>query len=404
MFLNSFPALKHKNFRYFWLGQCISLMGTWMQSTAQQWLVYTLTKSAFLLGILGVFQFGPMLFFSLFAGAVIDRFPKKKILLITQTILMIQAFLMAALVWSGKVQYWQVLILAAILGLSNTFDLPARQSFIIELVGRKDLFNAVALNSATVNLARIAGPAIAGIIMASLGTAFCFFFNGLSFLAVLFGLFQIKTAAFQGNKEKTKVIAEIMDGLRYILANRTILNAILAMLAIGTFAMNTNVLIPVFAKEVLGQGATGYSFLLSALGFGSFVGALLVASYSKQEPTPQLFFFSGFLVAISLIVEGLINSYLLFLLIIFILGFFNITFMTAVNSTIQLNSNNEYRGRAMSVYSLAFVGTTPLGNLFAGAIMEKFGAKAGFLLCGIVSMVLLLLIITWNKSLEKKCA
>ncbi|HBE79624.1 MAG TPA: MFS transporter, partial [Firmicutes bacterium] len=168
---NSFSALKHRNFRYFWFGQCISLLGTWVQRTAQLWLVYSLTRSPFLLGILGVFQFGPMLLFSIFAGPLVDRFSKKRLLIITQSILMIQAFILAALIWTGHVRYWHILVLAMIMGFVNTIDMPTRQSFIIEMVGKEDLLSGVALNSAIVNLAKIVGPAISGIAIASLGTA-----------------------------------------------------------------------------------------------------------------------------------------------------------------------------------------------------------------------------------------
>ena len=192
-FNNPFTALKHKNFRYYWIGMCVSLIGTWMQNIAQPWLAYTLTNSPFLLSLIGIVQFTPMLIFSLFAGVIIDKFSKKKILLFTQTASLVITLVLAILVWTGKIQYWHILIMATMLGIVNTIDMPSRQSIIIELVGKEDLMNAIALNSMVFNLARIVGPAIAGIVMGYAGIAVCFFANSISFAAVVVGLFFIKT-------------------------------------------------------------------------------------------------------------------------------------------------------------------------------------------------------------------
>ncbi|MBM7867249.1 MFS transporter [Heliobacterium gestii] len=381
----TFPALRHKNFRYFWFGQCISLLGTWMQRAAQQWLVYTLTKSAFLLGILGVGQFGPMLLFSLFAGVLIDRYPKKRILMMTQTALMIQALILAYLVYSGGVSYWKVLLLATSLGLVNTLDMPARQSFIIELVGRQDLTNAIALNSTIVNLARIAGPSLAAFLMANYGADFCFFINGVSFVPVIWGLYLTQPLAGVREKKQKKIFAEILEGLRYIAANPLILRAIVAMLAVGTFAMNMDVMIPVFADVVLGQGVHGYGVLLSAAGAGSLAASVLLAAKLRNKPSEKLIFFSALIISLFLVILNFIHSYFFAALVVVIVGFFNMIFMTSVNSTIQLNSDDIYRGRAMSIYTLAFAGTTPVGNFFAGAITHRFGPGAGFLMCGLVT-------------------
>ena len=386
--VQSFPALGHQNFRYFWFGQCISLMGTWMQRTAQQWLVYSLTQSPFLLGLLGVFQFAPTLLFSLFAGVFVDRFPKKSILIFTQSMMMIQAMILAILVWSGEIRYWQVLALAAILGCVDTFDVPTRQSFFIELVGKDDLTGAIALNSASVNLARIIGPALSGLLMLGWGIAFCFFFNGLSFIAVLAGLLAIQVADRQIRAKQGRLLAETWAGLRYIAQDKTLTSSVLVMLAVGTFAMNTNVLVPVLAKEILHQQAGGFSLLLSAMGGGSLVAAVALSYKSQKTPRPKILFGSGVFLCLVLMSICLVNTYLPAMILLAVFGFFSMIFLSTVNSTLQLNSSDQFRGRTMSVYSLAFLGTTPIGNFFAGAVTEKFGIRFGFLACGSLTVIL----------------
>lgn len=389
----TYPALTQRNFRYYWFGQCISMIGTWIQATAQQWLVYTLTKSALLLGLLGVAQFGPVMCLSLFAGVFIDRYPKKHLIILTQISLMLQAFILAFLVWSGHVTYWNVLILAALLGLVNTLDQPTRQSFIPELVERKDLRSAIGLNSAIFNVARMIGPAIAAVLMDKYGAGPLFFLNGISFIPVIIGLYSIKTKTYATIKIQKKMFAEIFEGLKYIRQSPPLFSAVLCTLAVGTFVMNFNIIIPLYASEVLNQGVKGYGFLLSATGAGSFVGALLVASWAKGNPKLSLLFGSAFIVSALLVVVEPIHSLSLAAITFTIIGFFNILFMTTANSTLQINSSEQFRGRVMSVYSFAFLGSTPIGNLFAGSIMEKLGAGMGISICGAVSGLLIVLII-----------
>jgi len=389
----TYPALTHRNFRYFWFGQCISLIGTWMQSTAQQWLVYSLTKSALLLGLLGAAQFGPVMFLSLFAGVFIDRYPKKRLIIFTQITLMIQAFVLALLVWSGHVTYWHVLILAVFLGLINTLDTPTRQSFMPELVAKKDLRSAIGLNSAIFNVARMIGPALSAVLMAKYGTGLLFFFNGISFIPVIFGLYLIKTNPPENKTVRKKVLVEILEGLRYIRQSPPLRSTVLSMLAVGTFVMNFNVIIPLYAAEVLKQGVNGYAFLLSATGAGSLVGALMVASWAKGNPKLRLLFGSGFIVSTLLMVLEPIHILPLAAVTFAIIGFFTIVFATTANSTMQINSSEQFRGRVMSVYSFAFLGTTPIGNLFAGSIIQKLGVGMGILICGAVSGLLIMLIV-----------
>lgn len=391
-FNNPFIALKHKNFRYYWIGMCISLIGTWMQNIAQPWLAYTLTNSPFLLSLIGIVQFTPMLILSLFAGVIIDKFSKKKILIFTQSASLIITLILAILVWTGRVQYWHILIMATALGLVNTIDMPSRQSIIIELVGKEDLMNAIALNSMVFNLARIIGPAIAGIVMGYTGIAVCFFVNAISFGAVVMSLFYIKLndAERKVKKSNENVMEEIKDGLKYIYHKKILLNTILILTIIGTFVPNFNVLVPVFAKEILNQNEAGFGILMSFMGFGSFLGAMFIAAFSKSGPKKIAVYVVPLIVAVSLIITGYTNVYLLTGIFLAITGFFFISFTSSANSTLQLNSSNEYRGRVMSVYTLVFSGSTPIGNFYAGMFAEHFNARIGFVACGVIIIVFMI--------------
>ena len=389
-FNNPFIALRHKNFRYYWMGMCISLIGTWMQNIAQPWLAYTLTGSPFLLGLVGALQFTPMLLFSLFAGVMVDRFPKKKILFFTQSASLAITLTLAILVQSGHVQYWHILVCATALGFINTLDMPTRQSFVIELVDREDLMNGIALNSAMFNMARVIGPAVAGIVMGYFGIAFCFFANSISFAAVVFSLFFIKPRAIPvKRRDSGKIIFDIKEGLRYIYQHKILLTAVFGLAIIGTFAMNNNVLVPVFAKLILNQKETGFGFLLSFSGVGAFFGAMLVAITSKSGPARFVRQVVPLIIGIFLILNGYANTYLATGLCLAVTGFFFNMYSSTINSVMQLNTTNEFRGRVMSVYTLVFSGSTPLGNLYAGLAAEHFGPRFGFVACGLITILLL---------------
>ena len=400
-FIQSFSALRHRNFRLFWFGQCISLLGTWMQQTAQTWLVYSMTKSAFLLGILGVCQYAPILVLSLFAGVFVDRFPKKKLLLTIQVLMMVQAIVFTLLLYTGHIQYWQILVLSAFLGLLNTFDLPVRQSFLIEMVGRDDLMGAIALNGVIVNIARIVGPAIAGLILAYGSIKLCFLVNSISFIAVIVCVSFIETNIKPIVKTVNSIFSEARAGIVYIVQNKKVGRVLLSVIIVGTFAMNSSVLIPVFVKEVLHHDAGGYSTILSFMGIGSMVGAMFVSTKSKKGPNPIMLFGSALSLGLCLIVICFVKNYTLALFITPIYGLLNMMFLISANSTIQLSIDNEYRGRVMSIYGLAFMGTTPIGNFYAGTITEYFGVSTGFFLCGIATMFcLFVLLFTMRKGLK----
>lgn len=400
---NNFHALTHKNFRYYWLGQCVSVIGTWVQNIAQSWLVLSLTGSPFLLGLLGTIQFLPITMFSLFAGVVIDKYPKKRILVITQTVSMVLAFILSALIFTNHVKYEYILILALVLGISNTIDMPTRQAFTVEMAGKEDLMNAIALNSASFNLARIVGPAISAIFMAFFGAGWCFLINGFSFMAVIFSLLKIEVNPYVRKKvSNSNMFKQIKDGLIYIAQDSTLLQTILMVLVVGIFVFNYNILIPIFTKNVLHQGEKIYGLLMAALGIGSLVGALMVSVKSKSGPKIKTLVVSSIMISILLVLVGFSKEYYISAILLVFTGLFNIWFSTTANSTLQLNTKDEYRGRVMSVYSLVFAGATPIGNMFAGLTSDKYGADRSFILSGVLTIILILLLLMLSNIKSNK--
>lgn len=396
-----FSSLKYKNFRYYWIGMCVSLIGTWMQNIAQPWLAYSLTESPFLLSLVGTLQFMPVLLFSLFSGVIIDRFPKKKILLFTQSCSLIITLILALLVSSGHIQYWHILVMATLLGFVNTLDMPTRHSFIIELVEKDNLMNAIALNSMAFNLARIIGPTIAGLIMGYYGIAVCFFINSLSFSAVIVGLLFTKPINKPIKQKNRKVLPEIREGLRYVRNDKILLSAIGLVAIVGTFAPNFSVLVPVFTKEILNQNETYFGIIMSFMGIGSFIGALSMATLSKFGPRRKVLFVMPVVIGILLMVTSFTNHYILTGFTMSLIGFFFITFSSNSNTLIQLTSDDEHRGRVMSIYTLVFAGSTPIGNLFAGFFTEHYGARIGFIACGAAILLFMIPVLTISRKKTK---
>lgn len=312
MYNKRFHALTNKDFRIYWFGQCISLMGTWMQNIGMTWLVLSITGSPFLLGLLETVRFLPITLFSLFAGVVIDKYPKRKILLITQTISMILAFTLSALVFTHMIRYEYVLILALILGFSNTIDMPARQSFTVEMTGKEDLMNAIALSSVTFNLARIVGPAAGALVLAFFGAGWCFLLNGFSFMAVIVSLLRIKAKPYVRQKTKnSNIFQEIKDGLKYISQEKQLLQILLLTIIVGIFVYNYDIIIPVFVKNVLNQREKVYGLLISSLGIGSLFGALMVSVKSKSGPKMKILIGCSVMEAILLILISFTRIYYL---------------------------------------------------------------------------------------------
>lgn len=364
-------------------------MGTWMQRTAQVWLVYTITKSPLLVGLLGVCQFMPMLLFTLFAGVFVDRFPKRNILIMTQTIFMTLGFTTTILVYLGVIKYWQILVITTLFGLSQTVDMPARQSFFIELVGKKDIMNAISLNSTIFNLAKIVGPAISGIVMVRFGVVFCFLVDAVSYVAVIFGLFMIKTENNVPRRIRQNVLQEIMEGLKYIRKSETLVIDVLIMAVVCTFAFNNDVILPIFAKTVLNKGASVYTGLMSAAGIGSFTAAIVMATIAKYGIKKNMFIFDAVATSCMQVLMIFVRNYSLAIFMVAAIGFINMTFLNLSNSIFQVNTESEYRGRVMSVYAFLNQGSTPIGNLYSGAIMDRMSGISGFPACGAAALVLL---------------
>ncbi len=398
--------MRHRNFRLFWLGQLISLIGTWMQNVGQSWLVLELTHSSFKLGVVSALQFLPILFLSFFTGPFIDYFSKRRIIIATQTALMLLAFALAVLDWTGVVRYWHVLILATLLGIVNTIDMPARQAFIIEMVGKEDLMNAIALNSSIFNAARAVGPAIAGLLIGAAGTAVCFFVNGLSFLAVLWGLLLMQFAEVATGKTRSyHIVKDIREAMGYIGDTPVVLVTILLVSVTSIFGTNFNVLVPVFARQELHRDAAAFGLLMSSFGIGALIGAFSLAVISKEGPKPVFLLGGGMGLSLFLILIGFQKSYGLTALLLALAGWSMVTFFGMANTTIQLNTADGLRGRVMSVYTLAFGGLTPFGSLFAGSVAHWLKAPRTFaiggLICGIVFFTVILKrsnIASWRKN------
>ncbi|WP_264843766.1 MFS transporter [Caldinitratiruptor microaerophilus] len=391
-------ALRHRDFRLFWTGQLVSLVGTWMQSVGQSWLVLELTGSPLKLGLIGTLQFTPMLLFSLFAGAITDRLPKRRLILRTQTALMVLAFVLSALVWSGRVQYWHVAVLATLLGVVNTVDMPARQAFIVDMVGKEDLMNAIALNSAMFNGARIVGPAVAGLLVARYGVAPAFFLNGLSFLAVIAALRAIRAEGLPGPRRSESILEEIGAGLRYALRTPLVGLVLSLLLVVSVFVINYNVTVPVFARDVLGQEAEGFGLLMAALGSGALAGALTLAALGRSRPPLAAVVAPALLLSAAAAGMAAVRQFGLAAAVLFVMGYSQILFTASCNTTLQVTAPDELRGRVMSLYALVFAGVTPIGALFAGSITEAFGVATGFLAGGGLSLVSILALLAWWRA------
>lgn len=386
-------ALYVPNFRTFWCGLLVSNIGTWAQNIAQGWLVYDLTHSSLYLGIVGFASMLPLLFFLLVGGAIADRFERKKLLLFTQTILLLDALVLAILTLTHLVQVWHVIILAIITGTVMAFDSPARQAFVQDLVKDEDLMNAVALNSATFNAARIIGPAIAGALVASVGIASCFFVNAASFLAVLIALSFVKPSPYKEVTTRTGLFEDIVEGFGYLKNNPTIFAVVLLAAVPAIFTMPYTTLMPAFAREVLHSGAKEYGILMSTTGVGALVGAMGLAALSDYPHRGRLLLSGLFLMSGSLIGLSLCHTFWLSVLFLPFIGMSVSTYAATSNTTLQIMAQPELRGRVLSAYMVCWMGMAPFGNLQVGLISNYLGVamafRIGALICGVVSLMVL---------------
>ena len=390
-------ALGYRNYRLFFLGQLVSLIGTWMQTVGQQWLVIDrLTPSPFLLGLVAAAQFLPVLVLSLAAGAMADWVPKRRLVIVTQSTLMVLALILALLTWTGAVRYWHILVLSLLLGTANAFDMPARQAFMVEMVGRDDLMNAIALNSAVFNGARVVGPWVAGKAIAQFGIAAAFFFNGISFLAVIAALMAMNVEDKAHPRVALRGIStDIREGLAYIRRTPLMLALNMLMALISTFTLNFNVLTPILAKQVLHQDAEGFSLLMSAMGLGALLGAVTLAFLSRLGPRLGLVFFGAALVSLAELALIAARTAGLAQAILFVAGWAMIIFAATTNTLLQTTVPDNLRGRVMSVYSLVFGGVTPIGALITGAVLNIGGPAAGFIEGGAMGLLSVVLVLVW---------
>lgn len=392
-FSNPLKALKYRNFRLYWFGMMISQTGTWMQNIAQPWLALEVTNNATLVGIVAAVQFLPLLVFSLFSGALLDKSDKKFILKITQTGMCLTSLAFGLSIIFGFVNYPLILVLAFLTGLFNCLDAPCRQSFLYELIDdKKDVANAVALNSMSVNEARIMGPFFAGIVMAKFGLVACFFLNSASFIAIFISLFFIKNRPSKTNRRKESILKSIISGFHYIKKREILISPLVVILITGTFIPNYNVTISALAKYALGSGEDTFAYLMAFLGSGAFLGALWVAFTSKNISYKTVKIMP-FVASTFLILVGLSNTIFLVGVFLAMTGFSFIICVSTINSLLQLNSIEAYRGRVMSVYSLFFLGSTPIGAITAGFLANEFGASTSLVICG--SIVYVLLVFWW---------
>jgi MFS family permease len=401
--IGSLPALQHRNYRLFFAGQGLSLIGTWMTAVAQSWLVLQLTGIAFDLGLIGVFQFTPVLILGLFGGIIADVLPKRSTMYVTQAIAMVVSFILFGLSATHTVQLWHVYLLAVVMGVRNAIDMPTRQAFAVEMVGREHIGNAVALNSAMFNGARIVGPAIAGLVIGAFGVAPAFLVDAFSFLAVLGALFAMDADALRLPPRIRRpdsmgaVAANLAEGLHYVRTTRIVLLAVVVIGVVATFGMNFSVVIPPLAAGPLDVGATGYGFLMAASGAGSLVAALFIA-FRGTRPSRMLV--GAVLLGVADCAVGLSRSYPADLFLMFLAGAGAISMMATANTTMQLAVPDHLRGRVMSVYTTVFAGTTPIGALATGAVAASAGADVAIFLGGAVSLVAGAAGIVWYRALR----
>jgi MFS family permease len=388
-------AFRHRDFRLFWFGQLVSLVGTWMQSVAQAWLVLELTNSPLRLGLVGALQFTPMLVLSFVAGAIADRRPKRRLIIASQTVLFAQALLLAALVAFGHVQYWHVAVLALVYGIANTIDMPTRQAFIVEMVGKDDLMNAIALNSGMFNAARIVGPALAGFLIAHWGMAPAFFFNALSFLPVIAILLFIRTEGLPRARAGRRMADEIREGLRYALRTPRITLTLVMVLAVSAFLFNYNVVVPLLARDVLHQEARGFGLLMTTLGIGAVAGAVTLAIWGRGRPPVAALALPALVQAVATAMLAAVSTVPAAAALLLIMGYCGILFMAGSNSTLQLTVPDELRGRIMSLHTLMFAGVTPFGSLLVGSVAEAFGVRTSVVVSSAAGAVAVLALLVW---------
>jgi MFS family permease len=395
-----FAALHHANYRYFISGQIVSLVGTWMQSVSQPWLVLLLGGTPLQLGTVLALQYGPSLFLAPLGGVLADRVDKRRALMLANAVASLEATTLFVLTFSGVVEIWHVMVLATVLGVVNAVEMPLRQAFAAELVPRRDLMNAIALNSATFNVARIVGPGVAGLLLALFGPAFNFAINAVSYVAVLFGLSRIDPDRLHRDAPKPReevgsVRSSLAEGLRYARHTPSVLWPLVLLAGFAIFAMNFQTLLPLYARDTLRLGADGYGALFASMGLGSLIGSMGLAFAGSRRPLMWLIMGGAVAFVIFELALGLVREPIFAFPLMVVLGLSSMLMVNTINVTIQNSVSNALRGRVMSLYVTVFAGSAPLGGFLAGLVAQVWGPPAGFLLgAGITSLVVL--VVGWQ--------
>jgi MFS family permease len=395
-------ALGHRNFKLFFGGQIISLVGTWMQRIALAWLVYRLTNSAFLLGAVGFAGQIPTFLLAPLGGVFADRWDRRKVLIVTQTLAMVQALVLSVLVLTGAVAIWHIFVLSMFIGVINAWDTPVRQAFMIEMVEKKeDLSNAIALNSSMVNSARLLGPSLAGILIAAVGEGTCFLLNGISYLAVIVALLAINVTSKASPRQAAPVWSGLTEGFHYAFGFAPIRSLLLLLALVSMMGMPYTVLMPIFAKEILHGGSHTLGFLMGASGLGALAGAVYLASRKSVLGLGKIIPIAASLFGLGLIGFSLSRLPWLSLMMMLVTGFGMIVEMAASNTVLQTIVEDDKRGRIMSFYTMAFMGMAPFGSLMAGFLASRIGAPDTLLLGGIACILGAAVFATRLRALRK---
>ena len=393
-----FRALRHRNYRLFFFGQGTSLVGTWMQNIAQGWLVLELTNSAFWVGLVSALTSLPILAGSLPAGVVVDRVNKHRLVVLTQALSALQAAALAALIWTHRIALWQVAVIAVFLGMINAVDTPARQAFMVELVGKDDLVNAIALNSSAFNGARVLGPSLAGVLISVVGLGWCYCLNAVSYLAVIWGLVEMRLPPFVRAPRRGGGWAEFREGARFVRGDRRVLALVSLIGIVSIFGFPYLVLMPVFARDELHVGAAGLGFMMAATGVGAVVAALGLAAFESRVPKGRVLLWTGPVFGLAVALFAVNPWFPLALVILPVTGGAMILNNAVTNTLLQTIVPDQLRGRVMGVYAFTFLGMAPFGAFQAGWLAEHLGAPVAVALGGLACVLASLVI--WRKVPE----
>ena len=386
-------AHPHRDFRIFFAGQAVALVGSWMQQVAQAWLVLSLTNSPLRLGVVGSLNFLPVLLFAIIGGAVADRLPKRRLLVITQSLLGCQTLTLALLIVTGRVQYWHICGLALVWGIANTIDLPVRQAFIVELAGRSDVTSAVALNSAAFNVARIAGPAAAGMLIAQAGVAPAYFINAGAFVVVIVTLLLLRARGAPPPREATTIGAAIREGVGYAVRTPRIVIVLAVLSVVSITVFNFSIYVPLFARQVLGRGPEGFGLLMASVGVGAVGGALTLGTL--RGPSLSLLFVTGFLSCAGLVVMSTVTRFGVAAVALFALGWLSVMVVAGCQAVLQLAAPDRLRGRIMSLHTFIYGGVFPFGAFTIGSISEHWGVSSAFRVAGVFGLASLACVLAW---------